>query len=440
MEEKFKAGDRIEYTDSDYAFVVDHWNQYWRESEGNLEEIYAVSFSGNLIGISNRPGGSGPYYDAESFRKARESAMTPKFKVGDRVVSRDYMFGEDCYGTVDVVDGNGYIYATDWTVGCPSGHIHSGDLELAPPPFKAGEVIRVTTDQDTWVYSGMVGTVLETAATNMHVDFGNDKVWWVDYVNAEAAPLHIEAGKYYVDTTGKRVGPMRKWSDDTSHPWECPRSDGDIYRVDGSSDYGPNLVREAHIFELREVVKDGVTVNSNSTDRREPKFKVGDRIEVAKSGMAADVGHKGRVGPRGEYQCGIVKTKLIDVVWDDTEGRNGQCNGGYFEDTIRHATSNTAIVAKLASNGTPRPTHKPYVHANVESAKAEAQRLADMTPGTEFAVYERVDIRKVEKKYDHEWQRLAVEKSSKAGAIAELKKTAGITTAQASRIVYDYAA
>lgn len=50
-------------------------------------------------------------------------------------------------------------------------------------------------------------------------------------------------------------------------------------------------------------------------------------------------------------------------------------------------------------------------------------------------MYELVSSEKQDKVYEHEWQRLAV-KPNKAEAIGALKRLAGITTAQARRIVY----
>lgn len=404
--------------------VTSHWNQYWRASEGELKQVYATSDERDgSVRIGNRPGGNGPWWDTGMFNRA--AVAEAKFKVGDRVKSIGAP--QAGVGVVDEVNGGGHYlvnFKDTWFGKC-SEYDHT--IELAPPTFKTGDIIRVTTDQDTWVYSGMVGTVLETAATNMHVDFGNDKVWWVDYVNAEAAPLRIEAGKYYVDTTGKRVGPMEIWSVGVEHPW-C--AGNDIYRGDGSSDYGPNLVREAHTFELREVVKDGVTVKSNMTDSREPKFKVGDRV------LATGEAPSGETGTVVDYDSSDNTYFVKFDTW--TEGHGYDDKHWWVEaENITFATSNTAIVAKL-TNGEPRPSLRPYVHANVESAKAEAQRLADMTPGTEFAVYERVDIRKVEKKYDHEWQRLAAN-GNRDEAAEELHRLTGMRHSDARMVADRYA-
>jgi len=60
---------------------------------------------------------------------------TPKFKVGDRVVCRNYLSdGEDCYGTVSDVSVDGRrVYADDWTVGDPSGYLSADELVIVNP-------------------------------------------------------------------------------------------------------------------------------------------------------------------------------------------------------------------------------------------------------------------------------------------------------------------
>lgn len=50
----------------------------------------------------------------------------------------------------------------------------------------------------------------------------------------------------------------------------------------------------------------------------------------------------------------------------------------------------TPHIVALVKNGKPLPSRYPHVHANVEDATAEAERLARNNPGQEFAVYQRV--------------------------------------------------
>lgn len=56
--------------------------------------------------------------------------------------------------------------------------------------------------------------------------------------------MHIEAGKYYRTADGKKVGPMKMWSEKAEHKWEDGHPEGSLWRNDGSSDYTYNIVSE----------------------------------------------------------------------------------------------------------------------------------------------------------------------------------------------------
>lgn len=101
------------------------------------------------------------------------------------------------------------------------------------------------------------------------------------------------------------------------------------------------------------------------------------------------------------------------------------------------ATTNPAIVCRL-DNGQPLPSTKPFVHANVDAASAEAARLAKKHPGKAFAVYEYKRTAKVEPVYDHEWQRLAAQGNA-VDAERELIRRTGIS-ATAAHIAVQMAA
>lgn len=91
--------------------------------------------------------------------------------------------------------------------------------------------------------------------------------------------------------------------------------------------------------------------------------------------------------------------------------------------------SGTAIVC-LIENGQPKPSTLPFVHLNKDAAATEANRLAGIHQGKEFGVYACVDVAKVERVYEHEWQRLAA-RGSKIPAIKALRDMAGIDLAAA---------
>jgi hypothetical protein len=55
-----------------------------------------------------------------------------------------------------------------------------------------------------------------------------------------------------------------------------------------------------------------------------------------------------------------------------------------------------AIVALINKDGKPRPSQWPHVHPSVADATKEAERLARINPGQEFAVYQRVAGRRAD--------------------------------------------
>ncbi|TPM59367.1 ribosomal protein L7/L12 [Mesorhizobium sp. B2-2-4] len=102
----------------------------------------------------------------------------------------------------------------------------------------------------------------------------------------------------------------------------------------------------------------------------------------------------------------------------------------------RHSQTGTAIVCVL-ENGQPAPATRPYVHTTASAAETEANRLARTNPGKEFGVYTLGTVAKVEKVYDHEWQRLAAG-GQKINAIRELRGITGLGLATAKDAVEDW--
>lgn len=55
--------------------------------------------------------------------------------------------------------------------------------------------------------------------------------------------MRIEVGEYYMTAGGQKVGPMELWSESVEHPFRVAglthhfTSGGDLWRVDGTSDY-----------------------------------------------------------------------------------------------------------------------------------------------------------------------------------------------------------
>jgi hypothetical protein len=90
---------------------------------------------------------------AEEYGPARVAAAStaeeakPKFKVGDRVVFRNYSGSEHCYGTVEDVSVDGKrVLASDWSIGAEVGYLPAADLELADTEPDTTLHIKFTSD------------------------------------------------------------------------------------------------------------------------------------------------------------------------------------------------------------------------------------------------------------------------------------------------------
>jgi hypothetical protein len=141
-----------------------------------------------------------------------------------------------------------------------------------------------------------------------------------------------------------------------------------------------------------------------------PKFKAGDVVRARVSDSADDVGFltgnifvltggddksvyfldndgDARVRPVDEFElvtaapCPQDNEQHGDPLWHVRIDTSGYVSG--------ISLPQPCIVA-LISNGQPRPSQWPHVHADVASATKEAERLARNNPGQEFAVYQRV--------------------------------------------------
>jgi hypothetical protein len=102
----------------------------------------------------------------------------------------------------------------------------------------------------------------------------------------------------------------------------------------------------------------------------------------------------------------------------------------------RHSQTGTAIVC-LLENGKPKPSIAPFVHGDAKAASTEASRLANVHKGKEFGVYTLGEVKKVERTFAHEWQRLAYA-GRKIEAIRELRGKTGLFLATAKDAVEDW--
>jgi len=295
-------------------------------------------------------------------------------KVGDKVKSlvtqMDVRAGElynvgkiDAYGDVWVIDDVG----DNW-------FLASGEFEILPvaaQTFKVGDRVRLTTDAGDGRYSGSIGVIEKITNSCAQVLFDapfngwgtTGRNWNVQLSDLVAAPLKIEAGKYYRTRDGRKVGPMEVWP---LGGWHSDRSErplnGGVWLQDGSAKYhgakdSPPLIAEW----VDEPVK-----------------------------AAAPVPF-------------ILRNDIFSFM----------------------PVAKPAIVA-LIESGQPKPSAAPFVHANETLAAKEAKRLAGVHKGQEFGVYVLTQkVSEPAPSYKYEWQRLAA-KGEKISAIKELRSVTGL--------------
>lgn len=139
-------------------------------------------------------------------------SSTGKFKVGDRVRYRD----EYC-------DGVGTVHATN---GPDQWFVKVDPKDANRCPFNGGTTRLFGANN------------LELAAVAPQPQ------------PPAKEPLRIEAGKFYLTRDGRKVGPMRRWSDEAIHRWEADDDDlsyiwaDDGTEIDSDIDDSADLVAE----------------------------------------------------------------------------------------------------------------------------------------------------------------------------------------------------
>ncbi len=242
---------------------------------------------------------------------------------------------------------------------------------------------------------------------------------------AQPATLKIEAGRFYRTRDGRKVGPMveDKWHD-RDYGWtvehEFNAEYGKAWRADGTFHVDRSKKHSADL--IAEWIGEPVAMPSN--DNAQPKFKVGDRVKLARSFYgAAKVGATATIGQRGMFG------DFVDVVWDKNHLYQGQMNGGYWPDyfeLIPSTPSATATIVALIENGQPKPSSTPHVHASIGAAEKEAKRLAAKFKGQQFGVFTLTTTHHEPKPvYDHKWQNMAA-LGLKIDAIKELRSITGM--------------
>lgn len=246
---KFKVGDRVVEDKSALCGddLVDHWNRYWRRTEGELTngEFVVTKIVGKYIHYSNREGGSGPQIDEMYLKPA-----TWQPKVGDRVRFTDkclefWWFGPHTKKKEGVIAG-----PSSW----PGAR---GDFQF--------DVI-VDGESDVAYVSAEHIEPLPVAA------------------EAQPAVLTITAGKFYRTRDGRKVGPMV--SNGPAAPlWPWYASDGDygnFCRDDGTVHYGDNQPHDDDLIAewVDEPVAVAATASNDNAAPAKFDFKVGDKAKT----------------------------------------------------------------------------------------------------------------------------------------------------------------
>lgn len=287
--------------------------------------------------------------------------------------------------------------------------------------FKKGDRVHGSSG---YTFDPSTGTITDVRDKTVYVEVDGQpgKEWCyrknqLTLIKSDSATLKIEAGKFYETRDGRKVGPMRS-SGRADWPFigrQAVNEDA-FYNADGTCPYLPNDDL------IAEWIDEPVAKPSN--DNAKPKFKVGDLIRhktLKYEGVVKEV-----VDQR------TVRTHWTKEGWGATDPID-------CIELITPPTPTTAIVA-LIENGQPKPSSTPHVHASTGAAEKEAKRLAAKYKGKQFGVFTLTTTHEeAAPVYDHKWQNMAA-LGLKSDAIASLKAQAGITTDQARRIVYAFAA
>lgn len=282
--------------------------------------------------------------------------------------------------------------------------------EYTPAPkYKVGDRVQTLTDWGECAPKGSFGTVhklVEARGVTVKIDGGDGFDWYYKLADVKPAPTQVVQGRYRV---------------------------GDRVRHNSVADAGVGVIQEP---------KDGghYLVEWDSKYKRctdpetslQPAFRPGDRVKLNKHSGVRAYGERGtvsavigdnvsvRMDDASAYGTVVAFFHADDLDWERVEDcpvkpERKDEQGDVQTLTIRvdvdhasldkaiadiRAASNAPCIVALISNGKPRPSSYPHVHASVEGATKEAERLARNNPGQEFAVYQRVAGRQCEVSYE----------------------------------------
>lgn len=462
----FKRGDRVR------AINDSHGGGYTKGKIYTVSEFSVAPYGGNRIATESDDGGN-RYNDwnADNFE------LAPRFAVGDRVRVVKNTRAVSFVGQTGIVAASSNVNGVCVDIeGTGQRYFDAEEIELLPATYtscaaaevdnladeygggratadyKAGDKFRVIKLGEGGSFHGAkVGDVFEvtevydTGETEVHTDkwfFHPNEIEPVAVAPATAT-LTIQAGRYYKTRDGRKVGPM-EWRNTYGSAFTWQYGNGRrIFMPDGTNFDGPNSPEDL-IAEWSDT-SDDVPLRGVSpvvAPATTAKFKVGDRVKCLRNNGAPAYFTIGRTYTVSRVETTTAHSSgLLVSCFPDVPNSYGVTSAvGQFGDAwelipattiadIVRKHSGTAIVC-LIENGQPKPSTLPFVHYSSSAAATEANRLAGIHRGKEFGVYECVDVRKVERVYDHEWQRLAA-RGSKISAIKALRDLAGIDLAAA---------
>ncbi|TPJ86925.1 MULTISPECIES: hypothetical protein [unclassified Mesorhizobium] len=380
--------------------------------------------------------------------------LAPRFSVGDKV--RRINFDNNPVmrvGTEWIVSGFKKYRGDDYLVfhGGSDGNVNNFEL-VSPATYTSCAAAEVDNPADEYgggkkfkveagkSYIGDDGKTYgplkdyDFAAGPFIIELGDGNVWDADgkygkgnnirvnlvavapatATTSSVSALRIQPGRYYKTRDGRKVGPMEaRDACGSKYVWQYDYGRR-IFLPDGTNFAGPNSPEDLIAEWQDEPAAAG--------------FKVGDRVE--------------NVIPGNDYDMlGTVtalKGEAYRVRWDghsSDEGLSWRPNElrlvasatignrpTTIADIVRKHSGKAVVM--LIEDGQPKPSTLPFVHSSQSAAATEASRLAGINKGKEFGVYVCVDVKKVEKTYEHEWQRLAA-RGSKIPAIKAYRDAGG---------------
>ncbi|TGR71385.1 hypothetical protein EN837_08190 [bacterium M00.F.Ca.ET.194.01.1.1] len=284
-----------------------------------------------------------------------------EFKKGDFVRVIDNKGAPDDYRVGDVHKVDTVLAGLVYVLGKPG--MFAKRFEPWQP--RVGERVRTISGGDI-EYIGVEGVIeADDGATdrNLRVKLdkpiekrGDTKIWrsarHLEPIISTATPeqpatLKIEAGKFYKTRDGQKVGPAFI-SANVATFGSSDNYASAVWSDDGrsSSRYDKLSLKDNDI--IAEWIDEPMAKPSN--DNARPKFKVGDRVKLARSFFGvAKVVATATVGKRG------MSSGFVDIVWDKNSLHQGQMDGGYTPDYFELLPT-----SPLAPTGTHHRHRRPH--------------------------------------------------------------------------------